>query len=182
MSKDEIKFPNLSIAPSLDPYYKNIASIMLGVTGEDIKLSEEDVYRRKERLLQLDEIIKKPDVWSELVEKYKTPGNKINYNNVHNSLLQHYHVHPIRHIGRIMILKISNLFITTRKNLLEKFQVVKMILCLDYHQELQWKELSILVTHIKDSWIKKSYQLKNFFNLVNLSTQTERCLIFLVGN
>lgn len=100
MSKDEVKFPYMSIASSLDPYYKNIANIMLGVTGENIKLSEEDIQERKERLEKLDEIIKKPDVWSELVEKYKTPGNKINYKNVHNSLLQHYHVHPIRHIGR----------------------------------------------------------------------------------
>lgn len=100
MSKDEVKFPYMPIASTLDPYYKNIANIMLGVTGENIKLSEEDIQERKERLEKLDEIIKKPDVWSELVEKYKTPGNKINYNNVHNSLLQHYHVHPVRHIGR----------------------------------------------------------------------------------
>ena len=71
MSENEIKFPNMSIASPLEPYYKNIANIMLGVTGENIELSEEDVYRRKKRLEKLDEIIKKPDVWSELVEKYR---------------------------------------------------------------------------------------------------------------
>jgi hypothetical protein len=58
MSKDEVKFPYMPIASTLDPYYKNIANIMLGVTGENIKLSEEDIQERKERLEKLDEIIK----------------------------------------------------------------------------------------------------------------------------
>lgn len=99
MSKDEIKFPNWSIAPSLDPYYENIARIMRGVNGEDIELHEVDIINRKKRLEELGVIINKPDVWNELVERYRTPGNKINYTNVNNALLQHYHVHPIRRIG-----------------------------------------------------------------------------------
>lgn len=83
----------------LNEYYKKIGSINLGVNNEDIILSEKEREQRELRINDLDEIINSSDVWDELVEKYKTPGNKINYTNVHNAILRHHHVYPIRHIG-----------------------------------------------------------------------------------
>lgn len=86
--------------PPLEDYYKNIGHLSLKLNNEDIILTEEDIQNHKDRISKLDEIIASPDVWDELVEKYRTPNNKINYTNVQNSLLQHYHVYPIRNIGK----------------------------------------------------------------------------------
>lgn len=80
-------------------YYNNIGRTMLAVTGEEIRLSESDIENRKQRIEDLREVIDKPDVWNDLVIKYKKPNN-INYENCHSAILKHKHVKPIRSIGR----------------------------------------------------------------------------------
>ena len=84
-----------------DPsYYENIGRIMNAMTGEEIRLTPEDIEKRENKIADLEEIINSPDVWEELVEKYKTPGNKINYANCHSALLRHNHVKAIRSLGK----------------------------------------------------------------------------------
>lgn len=80
-------------------YYNSIGRTMLAVTGEEIRLSESDIENRKERIKELQTIIEKPDVWNDLVLKYKKPNN-INYQNCHSAILKHKHVKPLRSIGR----------------------------------------------------------------------------------
>ena len=83
-----------------DPgYYQNIGRIMKAVTGEEIRLTPDDIEKHQMRIADLEEIINAPDVWDELVEKYKKP-NKINYANCHSSLLRHNHVQAIRSLGK----------------------------------------------------------------------------------
>lgn len=50
-------------------YYNNIGRIMKAVTGEEIRLSQEDIDSRVDKLEQLKKIIEKPDVWNDLVLK-----------------------------------------------------------------------------------------------------------------
>lgn len=80
-------------------YYNNIGRTMLAITGEEIRLSESDIENRKKRIEDLKEVINKPDVWNELVIKYKKPNN-INYENCHSAILKHKHVKPVRNIGK----------------------------------------------------------------------------------
>lgn len=80
-------------------YYNNIGRIMLAVTGEEIRLSESDIENHKKRIEDLKKVIEKPDVWNDLVSKYKKPNN-INYENCHSAILKHKHVKPIRSIGK----------------------------------------------------------------------------------
>lgn len=80
-------------------YYNNIGRIMKVVTGEEIRLSQEDIDSRVDKLEQLKKIIEKPDVWNDLVLKYKKPSN-INYENCHAAILKHKHVKPLRSIGK----------------------------------------------------------------------------------
>lgn len=83
-----------------DPgYYQNIGRLMKAVTGEEIRLTPEDIENRQMRIADLEETINAPDVWEELVDKYKKP-NKINYANCHSSLLRHNHVQAIRSLGK----------------------------------------------------------------------------------
>ena len=83
-----------------DPgYYQNIGRIMKAVTGEEIRLTPDDIEKHQMRIADLEEIINAPDVWDELVDKYKKP-NKINYANCHASLLRHNHVQAIRSLGK----------------------------------------------------------------------------------
>lgn len=83
-----------------DPgYYQNIGRLMKAVTGEEIRLTPEDIEKRQMRISDLEETINAPDVWEELVDKYKKP-NKINYANCHSSLLRHNHVQAIRSLGK----------------------------------------------------------------------------------
>lgn len=83
-----------------DPgYYQNIGRIMKAVTGEEIRLTPDDIEKHQMRIADLEEIINAPDVWDELVEKYNKP-NKINYANCHASLLRHNHVQAIRSLGK----------------------------------------------------------------------------------
>lgn len=80
-------------------YYNNIGRTMLAVTGEEIRLSESDIENHKKRIEDLKKVIEKPDVWNDLVSKYKKPNN-INYENCHSAILKHKHVKPIRSIGK----------------------------------------------------------------------------------
>lgn len=83
-----------------DPsYYENIGRIMKSVTGEEIRLSPEDIEKRQLRIADLEEIINSNDIWDELVEKYKKP-NKINYVNCRSAILRHNHVQAIRSLGK----------------------------------------------------------------------------------
>lgn len=88
------------IIRSPSPYYENIGRIMLNVTGQEIRLSPDDIEKHQLRIADLEQIIESPDVWDEMVDKYRTPGNKINYENCHQAILKHHHAFPLRSIGK----------------------------------------------------------------------------------
>lgn len=81
-------------------YYNKIGRINLAVNGEEIRLSPDDIEKHQLRIADLEEIINTPDVWEDMVKKYRSPNNRINYTNCHNAILKHKHAFPLRSIGK----------------------------------------------------------------------------------
>ena len=82
-----------------ESYAQTIGRIMDAQNGVNIYLDDDAINLRKQRIEELNKIIERPDNWS-LLEQTYAKDTKLNYKNLHNAILKHSHVKPLRQIGR----------------------------------------------------------------------------------